>query len=747
MSAISGNWLPYNTESIETNASGWGGSSNVNCTLSQSTTHYLEGFHSLLMTSSASGAMSCRTAAAVAVPSGAQYVSFGGGLYTSAGLSCSVSLQWLDSSNSIITTTATPSVTGSGSWQYAHSGVAVPSGAASVNVILSSSATAASQQVFWDRMWIVTQPPWAGQMLSLDAEFNELPTPVWTASVNCTVSCGSVGTYIGGYGTALQMTATAAGDMQAVPAAGPVAVTAGTEYMGTCYMVQNSGASRTAEIELRWLASDGTTVVSSSVASRSVASGSWTRCTVIDTAPSGASQLEIVPRPQAGAASEAWYVDQVGVAPTASGGYLLSGNLVGYNGQSMEQDISDWTAVSGCTVAQSTAQTYNGSYSLAVSCTGGDATFELANPVPVNAGTAYEFQPYEYPPNFTGTQTLTLLWLDSSGTTVKTSSVDFQFASGATAGWYVPSAADLCPATATQLRVQYTIRAAASGDLWYFDQVYVGPGGLAAAASELAGQYAAQISIQGLNTQSMTTYDVERMMPDGTLVPVRGQSGDLIGQTIVGNVAVVEDYEAPLGVGVRWYVRTYGGPGGGALEYTTDPLTLSEPPRNYIVIKDPGLPARNMIAMVVAPPDWQRKAVQGIYQRRGASTPIIRYDVRQSRTGTLALATWSDAERQQLEWLLATGNTLLMQAPSGTGWDDIYVQVGDVGEPRIVPGNAAAQGRTWTLPLTEVARPVGGITGTAGRTWQDVLTGYATWRDVYNAYTSWLGVLTGVEGT
>ena len=147
MAAISGNWLSYNVESVETDASGWGGASNVNCTLAQSTMHALDGTHSLLMTSSASGAMSTRTAASVAVPSGAQYVSFGGGVYSSNGLTCSVTLQWLDSSNNVITTTATPNLTGSGSWQYAHSGITIPSGAASVNVILNATATAASQRL------------------------------------------------------------------------------------------------------------------------------------------------------------------------------------------------------------------------------------------------------------------------------------------------------------------------------------------------------------------------------------------------------------------------------------------------------------------------------------------------------------------------------------------------------------------------------------------------------------------------
>lgn len=746
MAAISGNWLSYNVESVETDASGWGGASNVNCTLAQSTMHALDGTHSLLMTSSASGAMSTRTAASVAVPSGAQYVSFGGGVYSSNGLTCSVTLQWLDSSNNVITTTATPNLTGSGSWQYAHSGITIPSGAASVNVILNATATAASQQVFWDRMWVATQPPWAGQLLSLDAEFNELPTPVWTAAVNCAVACSPVGYYFGGFGTSLQLTATAAGDMQATPNGGAVTVTAGAEYMATAWMLQSSGASRSAKVELRWLASDGTTVVGSTVATMTSTSGYWIRVSAIGTCPSGAAKALIVLRPQAGAASEVWYVDQIGLVPTSTSGYELAGNLLGYNAQSVEMDVTAWSAVSGCTITQSAAHAFNGTYAVAISCTGGDATIQMANPVPVSAGQSYQFDPTEYPGVLTGTHTLVLQWLDSSGNIVKSVSNDFTFSSGSGPGWYNTSAADLCPATATHLQVQYIIRAATNGDIWYLDQVYVGPGGLAASATELTGQYAAQISIQGLTTQSEATYDVDRMMPDGTLVPVRGQSGDLIGQSIVGNLAVVTDYEAPLGVPVRWYVRTYGGSGGGVLTYTTDPLTLSEPDANYMVIKDPGLPARNMVAMVGQAPDWQRKAAQGIYQPRGSDTPIIRYDVRQSRTGTLTLSTWTDADRQKMAWLLATGNTLLLQAAHGLGWDDIYVQVGDVAEPRFST-LASEPGRTWTLPLTEVARPVGGIAGSAGRTWQDVLNAYSTWRDVYNDYTSWLGVLTGVKGT
>lgn len=72
----------------------------------------------------------------------------------------------------------------------------------------------------------------------------------------------------------------------------------------------------------------------------------------------------------------------------------------------------------------------------------------------------------------------------------------------------------------------------------------------------------------------------------------------------------------------------------------------------------------------------------------------------------------------------------------------MYVSVGDVSAAPVAD-HAAFHDRTWVLPLTEVDRPIGGVTGSATRTWQLVKDAGPTWADVLSGKTSWLDIYTG----
>ena len=53
-------------------------------------------------------------------------------------------------------------------------------------------------------------------------------------------------------------------------------------------------------------------------------------------------------------------------------------------------------------------------------------------------------------------------------------------------------------------------------------------------------------------------------------------------------------------------------------------------------------------------------------------------------------------------------------------------------------GPATEQWREWTLPLTEQDTPATvGISGSSGRTWQDILTEFATWDALQSVYDTW----------
>jgi hypothetical protein len=174
------------------------------------------------------------------------------------------------------------------------------------------------------------------------------------------------------------------------------------------------------------------------------------------------------------------------------------------------------------------------------------------------------------------------------------------------------------------------------------------------------------------------------MDASGSTTPVRGHAGDLVQQPVVGDVALAEDYEAPLGVDTTYLVTVSGGPVG-YLSSTSAAVVLPEPPDTQVVIKDPGQPQRWTTAVVGTLPDWQRPARQSVNPIRGRVRPIVISDIRTSRTGSVTLVTESAEERDQLWWVLDTGNTLLLQWPSSWHEPDIYVQVGDAGEAHPTP--------------------------------------------------------------
>jgi hypothetical protein len=144
-----------------------------------------------------------------------------------------------------------------------------------------------------------------------------------------------------------------------------------------------------------------------------------------------------------------------------------------------------------------------------------------------------------------------------------------------------------------------------------------------------------------------------------------------------------------------------------------------------------------MQVMVARAPDWQRPIEQSVNRVKGRRHAITLSDVRGGLEGDLAIWTQSDDERAQLHGLLDPGHTLLWQAAPGMGVDDMYVSVAGVSEARD-GGDATDVWRAWVLPLIQQDMPTTvGVSGSAGRTWQDVLAEFATWQAVLDAYATW----------
>jgi hypothetical protein len=146
--------------------------------------------------------------------------------------------------------------------------------------------------------------------------------------------------------------------------------------------------------------------------------------------------------------------------------------------------------------------------------------------------------------------------------------------------------------------------------------------------------------------------------------------------------------------------------------------------------------------MMEAPPKWQRASRSATYDVVGRKNPVHVSGKRAGRTAQITLLVWDEHSNELFDSLLDSGLPALIQAMPGYGIDgNLYVSVGD-SEVESLTGTANEPGWRWTLPVTEIDRPAGGLQGSAGLTWQSVTDAYETWEDLFDAHDTWAQVLT-----
>lgn len=748
--SVASNLLPANTSGIETDTSGW--TAGANTTLSKSTRFYA-GAASLGLTATAAGSVTATISARVAVVAGQEYTaySYWANVAAAAGRSATVRIDWYAA---VSGGTAISSVTSAASalpnattWQTPPPiliGTA-PVGAQYASVTVSCSGLSAGATVVTDQIQF-GPPNGPGGILPYNTSGVEVDTSGWSAWTNVILSRTSMAAWEGWY--SLQMTSVAAGEVHAGMSAN-VPVTPGVEYLASVTIRPGAGSGGLeARAELRWYDAGGTYLSSSPSAPWNPAEGDWTRATSVGVAPGGATQARLRLRTTAAAGGQTWLCDRMTLAPAPT----PVGSVVGYNTQSMEVDSSGWTAVSGCTISRTTETSWEGVASLRIDETGTsgmNAVVRMSAAVPITPRQAYQVTPrLRLGAGPAGRLMVTSYsWFNSADELIRSTSGTWSLGSSTGTGWYVPTTSAVAPSDAASLIVGFGIVSTIVGQPAFLDDVQIVPGGLAAVADPVPSSYSASIALQGLTSGGYTYWGLWRQGGDGALVPIRGPQGDLSQMTIVGDTTVVEDYEAPLGVEVRYYLKTWT-TSSSYRSVLSDPVVIPEPISTEIVLKDPGLPARQTTAVVTkgGQPTWTRRARQGVNAVRGRSRPIVISDMRTSREGTMTLVTESAEDLASMWWLLESGNILLVQWPSLWGERDVYVAVGDVAEAPVVE-YAEYSDRTWTVPLTEVDRPIGGATGSAGRTWATVLADHVDGMDLLTSYASWLGVYTGLEGT
>lgn len=737
--AIPGNFLSSVTESIDPNTSGWKAKLNATISLGSGGRN---GDGCLAVKSVAAGEMQAITVSSYSVQPWTEYEAFCDAAGT---VGERIGIRWLNSSNAEISITWSMTTSpASSSWHRIAVGGEAPDGAARAQVVVSSTPAAANVTQYYENFYLGFPYTTTGNLFAFNTESAEIDASAWFNEVNCTIARQAppvqwaVDNYLAG-GHAIAMTATANGSASMRSTDRPDA-TPGVEYIAHAYLNPPTSASTT-WVELRFYDSGGSQIQ----ATRGVLAApgtAWYRQRASAVAPAGTASCSIAAGIDSATAGQVLRVDWV-VAATAPA--LYAGSIVPYADASFEQGVAGWSVTSGAaTIARSSpwaAYNFEGAYAASIaSATATTSVVRSARfALPAGATAGQNMRTKVFGQVVSGGWTVTrgIRWYDASNADLGASTSTPVTAP--TPGWWSLQNDFSIPANATQAAIEYTLTATAPTSTWVIDMVGMWlalPLNSVEAHDDTAS---ITLTLRELTIGQLLT--VYRVLPDGSRTLVRGPSG-LYNQTLItADEVIVEDYEAPLGVEVSYYIETLTAGSSTPNYRTTGTVTIDPGDRNECWLKDPGQPQRNLKALVARAPDWQRSIEQTEMRVRGRRNSVILSDVRGGLEGDLQIWTRSDDERDGLHWLLDSGNVLLWQAVPGMGVTDMYVTVGQITEARVT-GYAPEPWRAWTLPLRQVDMPTTtGVAGSAGRTWQDILTQFATWQDVLNAYATWEDLL------
>ncbi len=204
-----------------------------------------------------------------------------------------------------------------------------------------------------------------------------------------------------------------------------------------------------------------------------------------------------------------------------------------------------------------------------------------------------------------------------------------------------------------------------------------------------------------------------------------------------GAVAGGADHEAPFGVAQSYVATAYDVAGVLLASSAAAAITVANPVFGFATwIKSLTTPSLSVNVKTVIIPDWTAPIPEGVLRVIGRADPIVVQDIRQYETGTLEVLTQSPGAEAALTALLASPGPYLLQMP-GFGTADRCVTVGSVVRKRPV-NKATETWRTWSLPLTQVARPsvVGSRVSVPGHTYADSSAAWPLYSSRTGTYSS-----------
>lgn len=733
--AIPGNFLSATTESVDPNTSGW--AAKLNCTLSLGSGGR-NGDGVVSMKATAAGEMQARTFSTYLVVAGQVYWTFADASSTT--IPERIGIRWLSWNGSEISVTwSVTTAAASSSWHRISVGGQAPAGAIRAQVLISSTATAANQVTFFENVYLGYPLRYAGNLLSFDAEQDEISGSSWAVETNCTLSrtvpavSWAVDWYYSG-GEMLTLTVTANGNASALCTERP-AVTPGGEYLAYAYLSPPTSSS-SCWVELRFYNASGTQIAASRSTLAVTSTGTF-RQIVSSVAPAGAATASLAVGITSATAGQVMRsegaVVKVRTSNTTSS--VVNQNAILYADSNFEQGIGQWTVPSGvATIARSAtwgSQSFTDAYSLTVTSSTATASTIRSGQYPVTGGVNWRL--WVAGKRVAGGWTLasTIRWLDASSTLITTAS-SVAVAVPSDGQWWTFQQDYTAPANAAYAQIDYVLTATSASSTLQLDTVWLYQVLPQESVTVDDGHAAVQIITREIDTtQLMTMY---RVLADGSRTLVRGASGLISQMTPTDGTYIVTDYEAPLGVPFSYRIEFYNASTGALAGYRiTGTYTLDPGDPNYVWLKDPARPILNRRVLVKQAPDWSQPIEQNVFRPRGRQNAIVLSGTRSGREGSLVVWTQTDDERESMRFLLATGNVLLWQSAPGMGESDVYVSVAETAFPRISE-EAPEQWREWTLPLTEVDRPTGGMAGSPTWTVRDVAIENATVLSLLSRY-------------
>jgi hypothetical protein len=243
-----------------------------------------------------------------------------------------------------------------------------------------------------------------------------------------------------------------------------------------------------------------------------------------------------------------------------------------------------------------------------------------------------------------------------------------------------------------------------------------------------------RLNVTDTGTPALFSVTVTRLNPDGTTSVVRTGDGNPLSLTTSGStrVGLLYDYEMPFGASVSYSTTASAGT-------VSAQVTVAA---SQVWLIHPGVPALSMPITVAAWGERTRKVTRGVFYPMGRGTPVVQTDgARKSAEYDLSVYTASQVEREKLNDLLDSGDSLLLNVPATKGWGrpTEYVSVGDVAESSVTR-MAGEPGRMWSLPVTVVDAPVGG--SQSQRTLADLFV-YPSLGSLMTAYPTFQALLAG----